>query len=66
MGASDDVGNYVCGFGYYNSLEYFWKNGVQTPVLFMHAPPLSEEGDVEKGVKVTLGLVKVLAVNFLT
>lgn len=57
---SDDVGNYVCGFVYYSSLERHWK-GNNIPVLFMHVPPLPEKYEVEKGVKVTLGLIQVLA-----
>jgi len=40
-------------------------NGVKTPVLSMHAPPLSEKGNVEKGVQVTLGFIKALVENFL-
>lgn len=62
---SDDVGNYVCGFVYYTSLEYSWKRGIYAPVVFMHVPPLPERGDVEKGVKATLGLIQVLAEGLL-
>jgi pyroglutamyl-peptidase len=58
---SDDVGNYVCDFVYYTSLEYFWKRRLNTPVVFMHVPPLPEKDDIDKGVKVTLGLIRGLA-----
>jgi pyroglutamyl-peptidase len=62
---SDDVGNYVCGFVYYRSLELFWKKGDRDmPVVFMHVPPLPEKGDVEKGVNVTVGLIQALAESF--
>jgi pyroglutamyl-peptidase len=62
---SDDVGNYVCGFVYYTSLEYSWKKGIDAPVVFMHVPPLPEKGDIEEGVKATLGLIQVLAESLL-
>jgi len=57
---SDDVGTYVCGFVYYASLERYWKGG-GSPTVFMHVPPLPEKADVEKGIKITLDLIKVLA-----
>ncbi|KAF4627910.1 hypothetical protein G7Y89_g10246 [Cudoniella acicularis] len=60
--ASDDVGTYVCGFVYYTSMEYFWKRGTpETPVVFMHVPPLSGKGDLEKGKAVTLSLIQAIA-----
>jgi pyrrolidone-carboxylate peptidase len=62
---SDDVGNYVCGFVYYTSLEYSWKRGIDAPVVFMHVPPLPEKGDIEEGVKATLRLIQVLAESLL-
>jgi pyroglutamyl-peptidase len=63
--SSDDVGNYVCGFVYYRSLELFWKKDYRgIPVVFMHVPPLPEKGDVEKGVNVTVGLIQALAESF--
>jgi pyroglutamyl-peptidase len=60
---SNDVGNYVCGFVYYTSLEYFWNKRERddTPVVFMHVPPLEEKDDVEKGVEATVGLIRALA-----
>ena len=56
---SDDVGNYVCGFVYYASLEWFWrKYGPQGErrVLFFHVPKM--EGIVEQGRDVTVALIK--------
>jgi len=59
---SDDVGSYVCGFVYYTSLQNLWKSRDQdSPVVFMHIPPLPEKADVERGTKVTLGLIRALA-----
>ena len=58
---SDDVGSYVCGFVYYTSLEYLWRRGNDLPAVFMHIPPLPDRGDVDRGMKVTLGLIRALA-----
>lgn len=58
---SDDVGNYVCGFVYYTSMEHFWKKGEDTPVVFMHVPPLPEKRDISRGVDITIGLIQALA-----
>ena len=57
---SDDVGSYVCGFVYYTSLERRRK-GEGSSTVFMHVPPLPEKSDIEKGLRVTLGLIEVLA-----
>ena len=48
---SDDVGNYVCGYTYYLSLEKFWKSADSRPVVFCHVPPLPSKKDVEEGVR---------------
>jgi pyroglutamyl-peptidase len=58
---SDCVGNYVCGFVYYTSLEWFWKkNGPQgeRKVLFLHVPMLEGKEDFEKGKDITVALIK--------
>ncbi|PVH75891.1 hypothetical protein DL98DRAFT_518359 [Cadophora sp. DSE1049] len=57
--ASDDVGNYVCGFVYYASLEWFWrKYGPQGKrrVLFFHVPKI--EFSFQQGRDVTVALIK--------
>lgn len=59
--ASNDVGNYVCGFVYYASLEWLWKrNGPpgERKVLFLHVPKLEGKADIEKGRDVTIALIK--------
>jgi hypothetical protein len=45
----------VYGFVHYTSLEYLWRKGGDGKVLFMHARH-GEEGGVERGVAVTVGL----------
>ena len=53
----------MCGFVYYTSLEYLWRKGEDGKVVPMHVLPLGEEGDVERGVAVTVGLVWALAAS---
>ncbi|KAH6721710.1 hypothetical protein BKA61DRAFT_162563 [Leptodontidium sp. MPI-SDFR-AT-0119] len=61
---SDDVGNYVCGFVYYASLEWFWrKYGPQgrRRVLFFHVPNMQGKDDFERGKDVTTALIKAVS-----
>jgi pyroglutamyl-peptidase len=53
----DDVGDYVCGFAYYLTLEKFWKAGASRPVLFFHVPPPSKR-DIEEGVEIAIALIQ--------
>jgi pyrrolidone-carboxylate peptidase len=55
---SDDVGNYVCGFVYYVSLEWLWERKKEGKVLFLHVPNLVTEKEVERGRDITLALIK--------
>ncbi|KAH7357267.1 hypothetical protein BKA65DRAFT_548649 [Rhexocercosporidium sp. MPI-PUGE-AT-0058] len=58
---SDDVGNYVCGFVYYASLEWFWKKyGPQgeRKVLFFHVPNMHGGDDYERGKYVAITLIE--------
>lgn len=60
--AVDDVGNYVCGFVYYLSLEHFRKRGdAEKKVVFFHVPWLKGEKELERGKEVTIGLVRAIA-----
>jgi pyrrolidone-carboxylate peptidase len=60
--AVDDVGNYVCGFVYYLSLEHFRKRGdAEKKVVFFHVPWLKGEKELERGKEVTVGLVRAIA-----
>jgi len=54
---SGDVGNYVCGFAYYASLEWLWVNGKERKVLFLHVPMLEGEEEVQKGTEVAEALI---------
>ncbi|TVY38791.1 Pyroglutamyl-peptidase [Lachnellula occidentalis] len=61
---SDDVGNYICGFIYYLSLEHFWEKGDgdgEKKVLFLHVPHLKGEKELEKGKEITVNLIKAIA-----
>jgi hypothetical protein len=56
---SDDVGNYVCGFVYYASLEWFWKRPQgKRPVVFFHVPKLGGKAGLDKGKEVAVSLIK--------
>jgi len=60
--AVDDVGNYVCGFVYYLTLEHFWKRGDgDKKVVFFHVPWLKGEKELDRGKKVTMDLVRAVA-----
>ncbi|KAF4305491.1 hypothetical protein GTA08_BOTSDO06451 [Botryosphaeria dothidea] len=70
---SDDVGSYLCGFIYYNSLAWFWERerekeeegGVERPVLFLHVPACPEGRDVERGTEITVELIKAMVATWL-
>jgi pyroglutamyl-peptidase len=55
---SDDVGNYVCGFVYYTSLEHLDKKDRERPVLFLHVPPLDRLEEIRKGRETVLALIR--------
>jgi pyroglutamyl-peptidase len=60
--ASANVGNFMCGFIYYNSLaHYFSIKQDERPVVFLHVPDLSgNEDKLREGKKVTVALIKAL------
>ena len=58
---SDDVRNYVCGFVYFASLEWFWKKFGslgERRVLFFHVTNMQRNEDYEEGRNVTVTLIK--------
>lgn len=59
---SDDPGRYLCDFIYYTSLAEYWRHGSdqKRPVMFLHVPAGYEKDDLERGRKVTLGLIEAL------
>jgi len=65
--ASGDAGNYLCDFIYYSSLSHFWrKNGGDNgkrPVVFLHVPPQSDEGVLQKGREVTKALIRAIVAS---
>ena len=58
--ASDDVGNYVCGWLYYLSLRWFWKEKKPARVVFLHVPMLESEEELEMGRNVVVALVRAM------
>jgi pyrrolidone-carboxylate peptidase len=59
--SSNDPGSYLCGFLYYLSLSWFWKQGrEERPVVFLHVPDLPNEIDIEQGRRVAIGLIRAL------
>lgn len=63
---SDDAGNYLCDFIYYSSLSHFWKKNGESgkrPVVFLHVPPESDEGVLQKGREVTMALIRAIVAS---
>jgi len=54
---SDDVGDFVCGFIYYVTLN---EMGEEKNVVFLHVPPLKDESAIKSGVAVTIALINAL------
>jgi pyroglutamyl-peptidase len=59
---SEDAGNFLCGFIYYNSLVHYYSiKKDERPVVFLHVPDLSgSEDKLREGWEVTVGLIKAL------
>ncbi|KAI4662385.1 uncharacterized protein J4E79_004674 [Alternaria viburni] len=59
---SNDAGNFLCGFIYYNSLaHYFGIKQDERPVVFLHVPDLSDSADkLREGWEATVALIKAL------
>ncbi|KAF1996951.1 peptidase C15, pyroglutamyl peptidase I-like protein, partial [Amniculicola lignicola CBS 123094] len=55
---TDDVGNYLCGFVYYDSMLEMQKKKRNRDVLFLHVPMLEREEEFGAGVTVTEELIK--------
>lgn len=66
LAVTDDVGNFVCGFIYYQTLHRFngTKPGVERPVLFLHVPELATEESLDTGRRVTIALIKAAAESY--
>jgi pyroglutamyl-peptidase len=59
---SQNAGNFLCGFIYYNSLAHYYSiKEDERPVVFLHVPDLSgSEDKLREGWEVTVGLIKAL------
>lgn len=49
---SDDVGTYVCGLIYFSSMFEMQKKRGSQNVVFLHVPPLNDDGEVSVGIQV--------------
>ncbi|KAF2849282.1 pyroglutamyl peptidase-like protein type I [Plenodomus tracheiphilus IPT5] len=63
---SQDPGNFLCGFIYYNSLAHYYSlNHDERPVMFLHVPDISRsEDEMKTGLDVTLALIKALVQSY--
>ncbi|KAI8939683.1 hypothetical protein NX059_003441 [Plenodomus lindquistii] len=59
---SQDPGNFLCGFIYYNSLAHYYSLETgERPVMFLHVPDISRsENKMKEGLDVTIALIKAL------
>lgn len=59
---SQDPGNFLCGFIYYNSLAHYYSlSKDKRPVVFLHVPNISRsEDEMKQGLHVTVALIKAL------
>ncbi|CAI6338776.1 unnamed protein product [Periconia digitata] len=62
---SNDAGNFMCGFIYYNSLAHYYSiNKAERPVVFLHVPDLtSSEKELENGKRVAIHLIQALVAS---
>ena len=62
---SGDAGRYLCDFIFYTGLVEYWRRDPEgdLPVVFLHVPGAAEEEDVERGTRVTAGLIRALVEN---
>jgi len=60
---SEDAGRYLCDFTYYTSLLQYWRRdrGGERPVVFLHVPGGTGEGDLVRGRRVVVALIRALA-----
>lgn len=65
MRLSCDAGRYLCDFTFYTGLVEYWRRdpGGDLPVVFLHVPGGVEREDVERGQRVTVGLIRALVEN---
>ncbi|KAF2815186.1 peptidase C15, pyroglutamyl peptidase I-like protein [Mytilinidion resinicola] len=58
---SEDAGNFMCGFIYYNTLAHFYQQkDEERPVTFLHVPNLPTKKDVDQGRDVACALIRAM------
>lgn len=57
---SEDAGRYLCDFIYYSSLAELTKKKEERRVMFFHVPADCDEEAIQKGVNMTLNLIRAL------
>ena len=64
---SNDPGRYLCDFIYYTSMVEYWRHDPEgtRPVMFLHVPPGYDEEDLDRGRRVTVGLIEALVGSYL-
>ncbi|MCJ1328740.1 hypothetical protein MMC10_005417 [Thelotrema lepadinum] len=64
---SKDAGHFLCDFIFYTGLVEYWRRDPDQdrPVMFLHVPGDYSEGAVQKGVRVTSGLIVALVQSHL-
>ncbi|KAI1817881.1 putative pyroglutamyl peptidase type I [Poronia punctata] len=55
---SDDPGRYLCDFIYFSSLAHLWKQQRDKKVIFFHVPLYPDEASIQRGVELTLTLIR--------
>lgn len=67
LGTDDSVGLYLCGFIYYFTLNWFFKQKQkklgERPVVFLHVPYISNSAATTKGVEIATGLIRSMVMS---
>ncbi|RAL61635.1 hypothetical protein DID88_002704 [Monilinia fructigena] len=57
---SEDAGNFLCDFIYYTSLAHRYKQHRPNKAMFLHVPAGSDHEFIQKGVKITIELIRAM------
>ena len=55
---SNDPGHYLCDFIYYSSLAHLYRRHEHRRVVFLHVPSSSSEETLQRGIDLTLQLIR--------
>ncbi|KAK1030885.1 hypothetical protein LTR33_017030, partial [Friedmanniomyces endolithicus] len=69
---SENAGNFLCDFTYYNSMVWYGRRNKKLeggansdrPVIFFHVPAESDEAALEKGTAVATALIQAMVEDF--